>query len=88
MGLKRVPSSLVEGGLPILVPPSIIYSVVIPLYNDVATLPLLHQRVSAVMQDLGQPYEIVYVDDGSQMAPLMFFWRSTNRTQLTYVPSS
>lgn len=66
MGLKRVPSSLVEGGLPILVPPSIIYSVVIPLYNDVATLPLLHQRVSAVMQDLGQPYEIVYVDDGSQ----------------------
>ena len=66
MGLKRVPSSLGEGGLPILVPPSIVYSVVIPLYNDVATLPVLHQRVSAVMQDLGQPYEIVYVDDGSR----------------------
>jgi undecaprenyl-phosphate 4-deoxy-4-formamido-L-arabinose transferase len=32
----------------------------------VATLPVLHQRVSTVMQDLGQPYEIVYVDDGSQ----------------------
>jgi undecaprenyl-phosphate 4-deoxy-4-formamido-L-arabinose transferase len=27
---------------------------------------VLHQRISAVMQSLGQPYEIVYVDDGSR----------------------
>ncbi len=52
--------------LPIQQMASITYSVVIPLYNDAASLSILHQRVSGVMQSLGQPYEIVYVDDGSQ----------------------
>jgi undecaprenyl-phosphate 4-deoxy-4-formamido-L-arabinose transferase len=68
MGLNRAPLLFAKGDLPILVPPDIVYSVVIPLYNDVATLPVLHQRVSAVMLGLGQAYEIVYVDDGSQDA--------------------
>ena len=42
------------------------YSVVIPLYNDATTLNVLHERVTAVMRDVGQAYEIVYVDDGSR----------------------
>jgi undecaprenyl-phosphate 4-deoxy-4-formamido-L-arabinose transferase len=66
MSLNCAPLPIVEGELPILVPPNIVYSVVIPLYDDASTLPVLHQRVSAVMDDLGQPYEVVYVDDGSQ----------------------
>jgi undecaprenyl-phosphate 4-deoxy-4-formamido-L-arabinose transferase len=52
--------------LPIHAPPEIIYSVVIPLYNDATTLNVLHERVTAVMRDLGQAYEIIYVDDGSR----------------------
>ena len=63
---QNYPSSpTLKRDLPIQVRPNIFYSVVIPLYNDASTLPLLHERVSAVMQSLGQPYEIVYVDDGS-----------------------
>ena len=65
MSLKRVPLPVVEGDLPILKSSNIVYSIVIPLYNDAVTLPVLHERVSAVMQELAQPYEIVYVDDGS-----------------------
>lgn len=66
MSLKRASLPIVQADLPILSSPDLIYSIVIPLYNDAETLPVLHQRVSAVMQDLSQPYEIVYVDDGSQ----------------------
>lgn len=66
MNLNYAPFPGVKSDLPIQVPPSIIYSVVIPLYNDAASLPALHRRVSAVMDSLGRAYEIVYVDDGSQ----------------------
>ncbi len=51
---------------PLHQPPTLAYSVVIPLFGDAEILPELHQRVSAVMASLGQPYEIVYVDDGSR----------------------
>jgi dolichol-phosphate mannosyltransferase len=39
-------------------------SVVVPVYNEVETVPELHRRLSAVMAPLG-PYELVLVDDGS-----------------------
>ncbi|MCG3210495.1 MAG: Undecaprenyl-phosphate 4-deoxy-4-formamido-L-arabinose transferase [Anaerolineae bacterium] len=54
------------GPTPLHQPPKLAYSVVIPLFNDGEILPALHQRVSAVMASLRQPYEIVYVDDGSR----------------------
>ena len=80
MSLKRVPLPVVEGDLPILISPNIVYSVVNPLYNDAETLPVLHQRVSAVMQELAQPYEIVYVDDGSQdVAGEIHWWGDESR---------
>jgi glycosyltransferase involved in cell wall biosynthesis len=41
-------------------------SVAIPIYNEVALLPELLQRVDAVLSELpGGPHEIVMVDDGS-----------------------
>jgi polyisoprenyl-phosphate glycosyltransferase len=40
-------------------------SVVIPIYNEEEILPILHQRVSDVMNDLGEDWEVVYVNDGS-----------------------
>lgn len=41
-------------------------SVVVPVYNSAATLRLLVQRLQAVLDPLGQPYEIILVNDGSR----------------------
>lgn len=41
-------------------------SVVVPLLNEQATLVELYDRLTASLDALGQPYEIVFVDDGSQ----------------------
>jgi glycosyltransferase involved in cell wall biosynthesis len=40
-------------------------SVVIPVYNEQESLSLLHAGLSAVLQEQGYAYEVVYVDDGS-----------------------
>ncbi len=40
-------------------------SVVVPLYNESATLRTLQQRLSAMLRSLGSSYEVIYVDDGS-----------------------
>jgi len=42
-----------------------VYSVVVPVFNEADVLPALYQRLSAVMTTLGDPYEIVFVNDGS-----------------------
>ncbi|MGI8913398.1 MAG: glycosyltransferase family 2 protein [Chloroflexota bacterium] len=43
-----------------------VYSVVAPVFNEAATLPHFYQRVSAVLERLGEPYEIILIDDGSR----------------------
>jgi glycosyltransferase involved in cell wall biosynthesis len=40
-------------------------SVVIPLFNEEGNLMLLHQRLTTTLVSLGQPYEIIFVNDGS-----------------------
>ena len=40
-------------------------SVVIPVYNEVATIGTLVEKVGSVMQNRGGPYEVVCIDDGS-----------------------
>ena len=40
-------------------------SIVVPLYNEEAVLPVLHRRLAAVLQSLPERTEIVFVDDGS-----------------------
>jgi dolichol-phosphate mannosyltransferase len=42
-----------------------VLSVVVPVFNEEATLPELHRRLAAVLAPLG-PHEIVFVDDGSR----------------------
>lgn len=42
------------------------YSVVVPVYNEEGNLRPLVDRVSAVLDRIGKPYEIVFVDDGSR----------------------
>ena len=42
-----------------------IISVVIPVYNEVANLPLLWKRLVGVLDQTGRQWEVVFVDDGS-----------------------
>ncbi len=41
-------------------------SIVIPVYNEAQNLPLLFERLSAVIDKMGRPAEIVFTDDGSK----------------------
>jgi glycosyltransferase involved in cell wall biosynthesis len=43
-------------------------SVVIPLFNEAENVPALWQRVRAVLEPLGSPFEVVFVNDGSRDA--------------------
>ncbi|OGL13595.1 MAG: UDP-4-amino-4-deoxy-L-arabinose-oxoglutarate aminotransferase [Candidatus Rokubacteria bacterium RIFCSPLOWO2_12_FULL_71_19] len=42
-----------------------VVSVVIPVFNEAGTLVDLHERLARTLKELGQPWEIVFVDDGS-----------------------
>ena len=43
----------------------IVYSVVIPVFNEEANIEALVSRVTPVLDEVGEPYEILFVDDGS-----------------------
>jgi len=40
-------------------------SVVVPVYNEEDSLPLLYERLKAVMNTLNNSYELIFIDDGS-----------------------
>ena len=40
-------------------------SIVVPIFNEEGSAKRLYIKLTQVMRDLGQPYEIVFVDDGS-----------------------
>jgi dolichol-phosphate mannosyltransferase len=42
------------------------YSLIVPLYNEEAVIAETHRRLTEVLSALGQPYEIIYVNDGSR----------------------
>ncbi len=41
-------------------------SIVVPFYNEEEVLPEFHQRLMAVLKEMDVPFQIVYVNDGSQ----------------------
>ncbi len=41
-------------------------SLIIPLYNEEENVRLLHAKIREVLDGLGKPYEIIFVDDGSR----------------------
>ena len=43
-----------------------VFSIVVPAFNEERNLPLLHARIAAVMQSLGEQWELVFVNDGSR----------------------
>lgn len=42
-----------------------VYSIVAPIFNEEETLPHFYQRVVEVMEPLGEPFELILVNDGS-----------------------
>lgn len=46
--------------------PPVEHSVVIPVYNEEGNVRELAERLSAVLERTGKPFEIVFVDDGSR----------------------
>ncbi len=42
------------------------YSIVVPFYNEQENIPTLYMKITEVMDSLGEPYEMVFVDDGSK----------------------
>jgi glycosyltransferase involved in cell wall biosynthesis len=49
---------------------SVKYSVVVPLYNEQAVVEELYERLTKVMKQTGQNYELLLVEDGSSDATL------------------
>lgn len=45
--------------------PAIKYSIVVPFYNEAAVIQRLYERIVRVMRHVGQPYEMIFVNDGS-----------------------
>ncbi len=43
-----------------------VYSVVAPVFNEEETLPHFYDRVMAAMERLGEPFELVLINDGSR----------------------
>ncbi len=43
-----------------------VYSIIVPCYNEEAVIGETHARLSAVLKPMGEPYEIIYVNDGSR----------------------
>lgn len=41
-------------------------SVIIPLYNEEENIPILYRRLKDVLERMDRPYEIIFVDDGSE----------------------
>lgn len=42
------------------------YSIVAPCYNEEGNMPELHRRISEVMNQAGEPWELVLINDGSR----------------------
>ncbi|GIW08114.1 MAG: glycosyl transferase [Dehalococcoidia bacterium] len=49
--------------LPVPMPP--VLSIVVPVHDEAAVLPDLYRRVHEVLDTLGEPWELILVDDGS-----------------------
>jgi undecaprenyl-phosphate 4-deoxy-4-formamido-L-arabinose transferase len=60
-------------------------AVVIPVYNEEASLPALMQRLLPVMQGLGKSFEIILIDDGSRDNSLQILRGFTENPQVKVV---
>ena len=45
---------------------SLMLSIIVPCYNEEAALPLFYREVTRVLCDMGEEYELIFVNDGSR----------------------
>lgn len=45
---------------------SVRYSIIIPVFNEEAVLPELHERLTRSLEELDGPFEVILIDDGSK----------------------
>jgi len=45
------------------------YSIVVPFYNEAGVAEKLYGRIARVMKHVGEPFEMVFVNDGSAGSP-------------------
>lgn len=65
-------------------PGAVLYSAIIPVYNEAEVVPALYWRLTRVMEGLGELYEIIFVDDGSRddsPALLRELWEKDTRVK-------
>src|SRR5579872_314518 len=61
------------------------FSIVVPLYNEAASVTPLYVRLTQVMARVDEPYEIVFVDDGSTdhtLSTLYEIYESDSRVRI------
>ncbi len=56
-------------------------SVVVPIYNEEESIPQLYARLTAALEQLGRPYEILAVDDGSRDGTFALLGKLAERDQ-------
>src|SRR5207248_6869249 len=54
------PQSLMRNHSPIQ------FSIVVPFFNEQENIPPLYMKLTEVMDGIGEPYELVFIDDGSK----------------------
>lgn len=55
--------------------PPVEISIVLPVYNEAESLPVLAREITAAMEPLGRAFEVLYVDDGSADSSLQALLR-------------
>jgi len=45
---------------------NILYSVIVPMYNEEEVIPETYRRLTKVMEGFGESYEIIFINDGSR----------------------
>ncbi|MDQ0471179.1 glycosyltransferase family 2 protein [Labrys wisconsinensis] len=63
-----------------------IYSLVVPIYNEEAVLPLLLHRLDRLLEALDGPAEVIFVDDGSRdCSPIVLAARARDNPSYRYI---
>ena len=52
--------------------PSSLVSIIVPAFNEKESLKELHARTQKVFNNLGRPFELIFIDDGSNDGTLDF----------------
>ena len=63
----------------------VVFSVVAPVYNEAETLPHFYEEVVKVMEMLGEPFELVLINDGSSDASFRIMQELHKRDERVHV---